>query len=191
MRSGVVILQHGTWTHSLYSCHYKTLHSLVCYWIPIRAPNTRGRPILSLRWLSPQVIRELSNQMHADIGRHGWLLWTWWNRWMGFPAAWVCIESKVDPSQYLASSQRDTAHHRHSPDGSTVNSQIDFIFLLRCFKSRINQGKTRPHPGVDINSDHNLILLTLRLKLLVKCSMTHPHIHFNLEKLLDPKIRRP
>ena len=64
----------------------------------------------------------------------------------------------------------------------------DFILTHQCFKFSINKANTRSNPGVDIGSDHDLMLTTIKVKLKTKCFMTSPHIQFDLEKLQDPKI---
>ena len=56
-----------------------------------------------------------------------------------------------------------------------VHNQIDFILTLQSFKS-------------SINSDHDLVLTTLKFKLKTKCSTKSPRIRFDLEKLKRPKI---
>ena len=52
----------------------------------------------------------------------------------------------------------------HAPNGKTHN-QIDFIMTPRRFKSSINMAKTRTYPGADVGSDHDLVLLTIKIKL--------------------------
>lgn len=75
----------------------------------------------------------------------------------------------------------------HAPNGETHN-QIDYILTPRRFKSSINRAKTRTYPGADINSDHDLVLLNMKIKLKMKKSTTKPRIKFDLEKLKDPEI---
>ena len=52
----------------------------------------------------------------------------------------------------------------HSPDGVTHN-QIDYILAPLRFKSIINRAKSRTFPGEDTNSDHDLVTMTMKLKL--------------------------
>lgn len=51
-----------------------------------------------------------------------------------------------------------------SPDGLTRN-QIDYIMIDRKCATSINGNRTRSFPGADIGSDHNLVMMTLKLKL--------------------------
>ncbi|XP_076443957.1 uncharacterized protein LOC143282244 [Babylonia areolata] len=75
----------------------------------------------------------------------------------------------------------------HAPNGRTHN-QIDFVLTPRRFKSSINRAKTRTYPGADIGSDHDLVLLTMKMKLKKKHQAVQPGIKFDLEKLKDPEI---
>ena len=75
----------------------------------------------------------------------------------------------------------------HAPNGKTHN-QIDFIMTPRRFKSSINRAKTRTYPGADVGSDHDLVLLTIKIKLKKNNKSTNNRIKFDLEKLKDPSI---
>ena len=57
------------------------------------------------------------------------------------------------------------------------------------FQSGVNITRTRSFPGADIGSDHNLVLMTfrVRLKKVNKAKFTRPR--FNLDKLEDPAIK--
>jgi exonuclease III len=74
-----------------------------------------------------------------------------------------------------------------SPGGS-IQNQIDYILVPRRFKSSINKAQTRSFPGVDIGSDHNLVLTRLKLKLKSNRSNKSSRIRFNLDRLKDPKV---
>ena len=52
----------------------------------------------------------------------------------------------------------------HSPGGDYHN-QIDYIILKRHFQSSKNIAKTRSFPGADIGSDHELVIMTFKLRL--------------------------
>ena len=52
----------------------------------------------------------------------------------------------------------------HSPNGHTHN-QIYCILTPQRFKSSIHKSSTRLYPGAVINSDHDLVLCNMRLKL--------------------------
>ena len=49
----------------------------------------------------------------------------------------------------------------------------------------MNKANTRSLPGADIGSDHDLVLTTIKLKLI---TMKSPCIQFDLKKLTDLKI---
>ena len=69
-----------------------------------------------------------------------------------------------------------------------VHNQIDYILTPWHFKSSINKAKTRTYPGADIGSDHDLVLLVMKVKLKKKQKPTNPRIKFDLEKLDDPEV---
>ena len=75
----------------------------------------------------------------------------------------------------------------HSPDNKT-HSQIDYILFPERFKSSINKAKTRTFPGADIGSDHDMVLMTIKLKLKKNRRQINPRIRYDLEKLRDPNI---
>ena len=77
----------------------------------------------------------------------------------------------------------------HAPNGKTHN-QIDYILTPQRFKSSINKAQTRTFPGADIGSDHDMVLLTLRLKLKTQKKHNNPRIRFNVDKLKDPQVAR-
>jgi hypothetical protein len=53
---------------------------------------------------------------------------------------------------------------RHAPNGKTHN-QINLILTLGRFKSSINRTRRRTHPEANIGSDHDLVLLIMKIKL--------------------------
>ena len=69
----------------------------------------------------------------------------------------------------------------HSPNGHTHN-QIDFILTPQRFKSSIHKSSTRSYPGAVINSDHDLVLCNMRLKLRSQNMKKSNRIRFDLEK---------
>ena len=77
----------------------------------------------------------------------------------------------------------------HAPDGST-HSQIDFILVSKRFQSAINKARTRTFTGPDIGSDHDLVMMTLKIKLAKHKDKDTNRVHFDLEKLKDPCIKR-
>ena len=52
----------------------------------------------------------------------------------------------------------------HSPDGKH-NNQIDYILVKKRFRSGVNIHRTRSFPGADIGSDHDLVMMTFRVRL--------------------------
>ena len=51
-----------------------------------------------------------------------------------------------------------------SPDGITQN-QIDYILMSKRYQSSIHSNRTQSFPGADIGSDHELVMVTFRMKL--------------------------
>lgn len=75
----------------------------------------------------------------------------------------------------------------HSPNGS--HHQIDYILVKRRFHTSVNIARTRSFPGADINSDHELVMMSFCLHLKkVKKKQGHARIKFDLEKLKDPDV---
>ncbi|WP_419602750.1 hypothetical protein, partial [Thiolapillus sp.] len=52
----------------------------------------------------------------------------------------------------------------HSPNGQH-HSQIDYILVRKRFRSGVNIARTRSFPGADTGSDHDLLMMTFRLRL--------------------------
>ena len=52
----------------------------------------------------------------------------------------------------------------HSPNGQH-NSQIDYILVRKHFRSGVNIASTLSFPGADIESDHDLLMMTFHLRL--------------------------
>ena len=52
----------------------------------------------------------------------------------------------------------------HSPNGQHHN-QIDYILVRKSFRSGVNIARTLSFPGTDIRSDHDLLMMTFRLRL--------------------------
>lgn len=75
-----------------------------------------------------------------------------------------------------------------SPDGVTKN-QIDHIMIDRKCAGCINGNKTRAFPGADIGSDHNLVMMTMKLKLKKIPKPKAPRVKYNIERLGDRETR--
>ena len=76
---------------------------------------------------------------------------------------------------------------RYNPRGDYHN-QIDFIMIKQSFQSSVNNAKTRSFPGADIGSNHELVMMTLRVSLQRTKIHGNIKIRFSLEKLKDPNI---
>ena len=75
----------------------------------------------------------------------------------------------------------------HSPNGQHHN-QIDYILVRKRFRSGVNIARTRSFPGADIGSDHDLLMMTFRLRLRKTSKPKHTRLKFDLEKLKDPNV---
>jgi len=75
----------------------------------------------------------------------------------------------------------------HSPGGIS-HHQLDFILVQKRYQSSINGAKTRVFPGADINSDHELLMMTLKLKLKAQKKRQSTRIRYDLDKLKNPQI---
>ena len=68
------------------------------------------------------------------------------------------------------------------------HSQIDYILVKKRFRSGENIARTRSFPGADIGSDHDLLMMTFRLRLKKISKPKHTRLTFDLEKLKDPNV---
>ena len=68
-----------------------------------------------------------------------------------------------------------------SPNSNTHN-QIDYIMINKRFRNVVKQSNS--YPGADINSDHNLVVAKVQIKL-CKLQKTKQQAKFQLTKLLD------
>ena len=75
----------------------------------------------------------------------------------------------------------------HNPGGDYHN-QIDYIMVKQHFQSGVNIAKTRSFPGADTGSDHEIVMMTIRLCLQRMKNQGNIRIMFSLEKLKDPNI---
>ena len=60
--------------------------------------------------------------------------------------------------------------------------------VKRRFQSSVNIAKTRSFPGADIGSDHEIVMMTFKLRLQRVENQGSIRIRFSLEKLKDPNI---
>ena len=77
----------------------------------------------------------------------------------------------------------------HSPNGKTHN-QIDYIMVKKRFRSSVNINRIRSFPGADVGSDHELLMMTFRLRLKKIITPTNTRIKYDLEKLKDPRVAK-
>lgn len=71
--------------------------------------------------------------------------------------------------------------------GDVTRNQIDFILLKDRFKNNILKCKT--YPGADINSDHNPVIATVKMKLKIP-HKTKSTPRYDLSALKMPEVRR-
>ena len=56
------------------------------------------------------------------------------------------------------------------------------------YKSGVSRAKPRTFPGADIGSDHDLVMMTFRVRLKASKKAKNTRLKFNLDKLKDPNI---
>ena len=71
--------------------------------------------------------------------------------------------------------------------GNTKN-HIDYILVKKSFRPGVNIDRTRSFLGADIGSDHDLVMMTFRVRLKKAKKLNQPRIRFGLEKLRDPGV---
>ena len=75
-----------------------------------------------------------------------------------------------------------------APRGGNYHNQIDCIMVKQRFQSSVNIAKTRSFPEADIGSDHELVMVTFRLRIWRMKNQGSIRIRFSLQKLKDPNI---
>ena len=60
--------------------------------------------------------------------------------------------------------------------------------MRELFRSGVNIARTRSFAGADIESDHDLLMMTFRLRLKKISKPKHTRLKFDLEKLKDPNV---
>ena len=60
--------------------------------------------------------------------------------------------------------------------------------VKRRFQTSINIARTRSFPWADIESDHDLVMMTFKLHLKKVSKQVHTRIRFDLQKLKDPEV---
>ena len=121
------------------------------------------------------------------------------------------VKAFVDPSAMMTQMREDSdfwslppltilyvantfGHHKaprrwtwRSPNGHH-HHKIDYILVRKRFRSQVNIARTRSFPGADIGSDHDLLMMTFRLRLKRISKPKHTRLKFDLEKLKDPNV---
>lgn len=75
----------------------------------------------------------------------------------------------------------------HAPNGIN-HHQIDYILIDSRYKTSVNYQQTRTFPGADIGSDHDLVLMNMKIRLKKETKPKKMRVKFNLDKLQDPNI---
>ena len=60
--------------------------------------------------------------------------------------------------------------------------------MKRRFRSGVNIHRTKSFPGADIGSDHDLVMMTFRVRLKKARKPKQPRLRFDLEKLRDQDV---
>ena len=75
----------------------------------------------------------------------------------------------------------------HSPDG-VAHNQVDYIVAPRRFMPSINRAKMTTFPRAYINSDYDLVMMTMKLILKQNLRSQGSRLKFNLEKVNVPEV---
>ena len=76
----------------------------------------------------------------------------------------------------------------HSPDGMTHN-QIDYIMISKRFRTSIIKNRTRSFLSPDIGSDHDLVMMTMKIKLMKQMKKGNGRIRYNVHNLRETHTR--
>ena len=68
------------------------------------------------------------------------------------------------------------------------HNQIDYILVRKRFRSGMNSARTQSLPGADTGSDHDLLMMTLHLRLKRISKLKHTRLKLDLERLKDPSV---
>ena len=60
--------------------------------------------------------------------------------------------------------------------------------MRKRYRSGVNIARTRSFPGADIGSDHDLLVMTFRLRRKKTSKPKHTRLKFDLEKPKDPNV---
>lgn len=76
----------------------------------------------------------------------------------------------------------------HSP-GGMYHNQIDFVIIRQRFRSSVQVSRTRSFPGADVGSDHDLVLLGVKIKLKRHFKPPSFRKRFNVAKLQSQPVQ--
>lgn len=76
-----------------------------------------------------------------------------------------------------------------SPD-DLAHNQIDFILVPLRFILGVVSNRIRAFPAADIGSDHNFVMMRMKIKLRRIQKKSSVQIKYNLDKLKDPEKKR-
>ena len=68
------------------------------------------------------------------------------------------------------------------------HNQIGCILVRKRFRSGVNFHRTRSFPGADIGSDHDLVIMTFRVRLKKVRKPNQPRLRFDLDTMRDPDV---
>ena len=74
-----------------------------------------------------------------------------------------------------------------SPDRQHHN-QINYSLVRKRFQSGVNVHRKRSFPGANIGSDHDLVMMTLRVRLKKNKKPTQLRLKFDLERFRPPDV---
>ena len=69
----------------------------------------------------------------------------------------------------------------HSPGGLHHN-QIDFVLVSKRCQSGINGAKTRVFPCADVGSDHDLLMMTMKVELASRQRQDYARLRYDIGK---------
>ena len=121
------------------------------------------------------------------LARHLWTLLQWWHKWERIRLLEFAIFNDLVLANTFGHHKASRRWTWHSPNGQHHN-QIDYILVRKNFRSGMNIARTRSFPGTDIGSDHDLLMMTFRLRLKKISKPKHTKLKFDLEKLKDPNV---
>ena len=71
--------------------------------------------------------------------------------------------------------------------GDLPRNQIDYVLIKNRFKNTVSTCKT--YPGLDIGSDHNPVIMKIKLKLKIPENKKNKCLRFDVSRLKDDEVR--